>query len=242
MESKGRILHVQANQVREIEGNLLKSLQLTDEALIAYQQDGDKQGLSELIAERAGALKHLFQQTGDEDFVIIAKAEMEASVAIASKLGNEDALAIPYFNLAKIEDELNDYTHAVIHYKEAVKRIHIDPNIEELDPNNPAQNRPAMLCYVKAHLHYSENKTGDESALDKLEEVIKELEQAEETDEFIKKVWLSGSLIKLAELLKKSDQEKGREVLKKAEGIIESDERLHLRKGQLEKLKQKFNS
>ena len=46
MESKGRKIHSQAEMARE-KGEVVEALRFTDEAMVVYQEEGDKLGLSE---------------------------------------------------------------------------------------------------------------------------------------------------------------------------------------------------
>lgn len=56
MESEGRRIHGQAAHARE-EGKHLDALKLHDEAMLAYQKDGDQLGLAEVLADRSIVLR-----------------------------------------------------------------------------------------------------------------------------------------------------------------------------------------
>lgn len=240
MKSQGRQLHAQAAQARE-SGDFENALQLSDQAMLAYQQAGDKLGLSELLTDRSITFRHLFEKTGDKDFLLITKAEMEASVEIARRSNNKEALALPIFNLAKVEESLKNYSTAINHYKEAIEQVYATPGINEPNPNSPAHNRPATIPDMKVHLSYSEYKNGDKSALERMEQSLQDLANSPEVDSYAKNTWLSGGYISMAEMLKEDNPEKANEALQKAKEIINSDERLTLRKQQWEKLAQSFS-
>ncbi len=220
----------QANGQRE-KGEFLRSLQTADDALIKFSEEKDPAGIAESLAVRFLTLKHLFRVSGDKSYLVIAKAEMIASVEIASSGEDKTALAIPLFNLAKVYDELNDLGKAIPTYNEAVQAL------EEYPPQT--HYRPAVVADFKIHLATAEMKNGDKSARERLEKALTELELAEE-DSYNKNVWLTGAHMNLAHLLKDEEPDIAKDHLQKVKEIIESDERLILRKAQWEKLAETF--
>ena len=234
MESEGRRIHGQAAQARE-EGRHLDALKLHDKAMLAYQKDGDKLGLAEVLADRSIVLRHLFEETEDKSWLFIAKAEMKASVEIAKESGDKTAIAIPLYNLAKIYESLGDYQQAVNTYREA---------IGSMENNPPASHdRQAVLLDMKIHLNYAEYKSGDRSALERMLENTKKLENSDEAEvsKYNYDVWVSGAHMSLAEMLAEDAPEKAREHLQRAKEIIDANPDLGLRKKQLEKLTQSFS-
>lgn len=232
MESEGRRLHGLAAQARE-DGRHLDSLKLDDEAMLAYQKDGDLLGFAEVLADRAIVLRHLYDKTGGKAFLIKAKHETMAAVAIAETSGNNSALAIPQFNLAKIQEELGEFSSAVTTYKEA---------LENITNNPPADhgNRPAMIADFKVHLATCEYKAGDKSALERAEQALAELEEADE-EKYTKDVWSSGGHMRITNMLGEDDPEKARVYLQKAKEIIDGNPDLKIRREQWEKLAADFN-
>mgnify|MGYP001589973461 FL=1 len=99
----GRELHTESSMMRETGGDLLQSLKLSDEALLAYFESLDLQGASEVLADRSITFRHLHQKTGSKSYLLLAKAELVAAVDIAKQSGNFDAVTIPTFELAKVE-------------------------------------------------------------------------------------------------------------------------------------------
>lgn len=244
MESEGRRIHGLAAQARE-RGEHLESLKLNEEALLAYQKDGDILGFAEALSDRVIVLNHLFEETNDRVFIILAKNTARASVEIAEYSGDKTAIAIPYFNLAKVQTTMEEYKEALESYKKAVENI----------INNPpsSNNRASIVADFKAHTETAAYKAGDKSALERAEMAIAELEQVpvisdedylakdkllafNEEVSYNKNVWLSGAHMRIAEMLKKDNPSKAKEHLQKAKEIIDSDERLKIRKSQWEKL------
>ncbi len=240
MDSQGRQLHGEAAKARE-SGNFVEALKLLDQALIAYQEAGDKLGFSEAISDRSITLRHLSQQTNDNDYLKLAESEMKAAIEIAQGSGNSEALSIPLFNLAQTQEDLGKYDEAIKNYQESISKTSAGTPGAEISSYSPAQNRPAYLANMKTHLAHAEYKNGNKKALEEMEQAIKDLENSEEPDFYSKNVWLSGSYMRTTDMLKDDDPQKAKEYLQKAKEIIDSDERLTLRKKQWEKLAASFN-
>jgi tetratricopeptide (TPR) repeat protein len=224
---QSQIILKNAEASREKE-DFLAALKYTDEALVAFSEEGNGLEFAEILASRFLTLRHLFEKTGNRNYMIIAKQDVLASVEIAKKCGDQKALAIPLFNLGKAYETLEEYKKAVDIYQEAIINMQ----------NNPAEGHKskAELQEMILHLSFAQYKSGDKTATDRLEEALKTLE-AETEDKYKKDVWLSGGYMDLAEILASSSPAKSQEVLNKAEGIINANPELTIRKRQLEALK-----
>ena len=222
----------QTNQLRESD-NLLKSLQSSDQALFELSEEKNPAKFAETLAARSLTLRHLFQKSGDKNYLLVAKAEMQTSVEIARSLDDKTALALPLFNLAKVYAELAENEEAIKVFKEALTAIEHNPP--------ESHNRPAVIADFKIHLATAELKNGDHSARIRLEQFIKDLAESDE-DLFNKNVWLSGAYMNLAHLLQKQDPKAAKEYLQKSKEIIDSDHRLILRKKQWQKLADNVSS
>lgn len=226
MDSQGRKIHSEAAKARE-RGDHLKALQLSDEAMLAYQRDSDTLGFTEILADRSITLRHLYEATNDKTFLIKAKHESMAAVEIAESSGDKKALAVPQFNLAKIQEDLGQLQNAIESFKNAVENIETNPS--------ESHNRPAIVADYKVHFATCEYKSGDKSALERAEQALGELEAADEK-KYNKDVWVSGGHMRIAAMLKNDDPEKAKIHLQKAKEIIDANPDLKLRKGQWDKL------
>ncbi len=228
---KGRAVHGQAAHAREDDKHL-EALKLYDEAILAYQEDKDILGLAEVFADRSIVYRHLYDETNDKNFLIIAKYEMLASVEMVEEGRNKEATVLPYFNLAKVYESLGQLNEAKEFYQKTVNGM----------TNNPPSmhNRPAVLADMKIHLATCEYKTGDKSALDRALQALADLEIADEV-KYNKDVWLSGGHMKIAEVIRADNTEKAEDHLQKAKEIIDSNPDLKLRKAQWENLAASFN-
>lgn len=229
MESEARKIHGQALQARE-SGDPLSALKLADQAMVEYQKSGDKLGFAEIHADRALSMRHLWQSSDDASWLICSLHESEAAVDLAQESGDQTALAIPYFNLAKIQEDLADFETAIDSYQEAVKLITENP---------PASHdRDGVRADFRIHLAVCELKNGDQSAEERVLAGIKELEESNEREvsKFNFDVWMSGAYLSLAEVLNTAEPDKARRYLANAKEIIETNPKLVVRKDQLEKL------
>jgi tetratricopeptide (TPR) repeat protein len=229
---KARDIHEKATVVCE-SGESLEALKLCDEATVLYEQENDLLGMAEIQAQRFIIFKHLYQKTGNRAYIVLALSSSQTSVEIAQLSEDTHGLCLPYMNLGEAYALDENWEQAVAAYRKAVEWF------EKAPP--PHHNRESVLLNIKDHLYTAEYKTGDKSALGRAENLIPELEATDE-DSYNKNVWLSGAHGRIAEMIYKEDLKKALEHLQKAKEIIDSDERLVLRKMQWEKLNKLINS
>ncbi len=235
MESEGRRLHGLAAQARE-RGESVEAVKLAEDAMEAYQKDGDQLGFAEALADQFLSLRHLFDKTNDKNYLIRAKHSAMASVEIAENSGDKTALAIPYFNLAKVQETLGQFQEAVSTYKKALDNVINNPPAVHKVPE-----RPAIVADFKVHLSTCEYTAGDKSALERAEAALADLEAHPDIEGYNQHVWVSGGHMRIAEMLKEDDLEKAKQHLQKAKDIIDSDPRLTIRLSQWQKLAEKIS-
>jgi tetratricopeptide (TPR) repeat protein len=229
-EKTARKVHGESVTATE-KGDFIEALRKTDEALVLYQQENDALGFAEIQAMRFLILRHLFDNTCYEGYLILAKFSAMSSVEIAQKSHDPKTLALPFYNLAKVQEDLSQYSEALSSYQSAIDNFINNPPDEH--------NRPGVLADMKIHLHVCRYKNGEKEALSDILSAISELEATDEP-KFNKDVWMSGGYMKLAELLKDEDSDKAQEYLQKAKVFIDANPELILRKGQWEKLAKTF--
>ncbi len=224
-----REIHGLANQARE-SGDFLKALRLHGESMIAFQQERVPGGFAEALSAMFLTLRHLYEQTGDKNYLILAKHVAEASVEVAEGTNKPEDLPIPYFNLAKAQETLGELAEAVEFYQKAVNLIESHPP--------ETHNRTGIKADMKGHLYTAQYKNGDRAALAKAEQSLKDLTESDEKEiaRYNYDVWMSGGYMRLAEAVNPDDPQKAQEHLAKARHIIESNAELTLRKNQLDKL------
>lgn len=224
---EGRRLHKLAEEAKE-KGNFADALKYTDEAMLAYQKDKDYLGLSEVYASRQSTFKHLYRHFKDPVYLLLEKHAAEAAVEIAEQVGIQEALGIPYHNLAKYYSETGEYAKAVEYFRKAVDCLTRYPS---------EHTRPSVIADIEGHQYASEYKSGDRSALERALHALNQLEEADEPSSYNKNVWLSGAHLRIADMLRKDNPQLSLEHYEAAKKIIEGDERLILRKTQLNEFK-----
>src|SRR3989344_763867 len=113
--SLGQDLHAQAINAREKEQDLLKALKLTDEAIVASGVDNDSNEIAGIEGSRQNIFGHLYQKTGNKNYLILAKHAAMVAVEITEE--NKIAeMALPYRDLAKAYEQLGDFQNSVVNY------------------------------------------------------------------------------------------------------------------------------
>ena len=232
-ESKARQLHARALQLRE-QKEFLESLKVGEEALVEYAEDNDTLGFSELLTLQAKTYLHMYDFTNYKPYLLLAKRIGQTAVDIVEESGQNEAKALPYFNLGKISEDAGDLELAVESFRKAVQLM------EDFPPER--HNRKSVLADFKNHLATAEYQTGDKTALGKAEESIKDLETSTDASDYEKHVWLSGAHMRIAKMLQDDDKEKAQGHLKKAREIIDADPELIIRQEQWEKLNSQLNN
>ncbi len=232
--SNARDLIDKANTVRE-EGNFLEALKLTDEALVRTEEEGSSALFAETLSNRLLIFRHLYRNTKKRDFLLLAKFEAEAAVAVAESTGIKESLAVPYFNLAKAYEDLAQYPESVDFYRKALAAITTHPP--------KTHDRSGVKADFKIHLSVVEYLAGDKTAYSRLKLAIKELEDSNEKEvsDYNYYVWLSGAHLEVARILVHDDPTAAKNHLESAKKIISADSRLTLRRAQLEELLKSFS-
>jgi len=229
--SKTSELHSKAERVRETEQDFLKSLQLADQASVEYSKEENYEGMADVCGTRALGLTHLYEKTGDDNFLIMAKHAAGTGVEIAKKHNLDKALAMASFRLGKVLVDLQQFSEAVSAYEVAVENDLPD-----------AHNRPAVKSDIRAQLGFAQYMSGDkESGIANLNNAIEQLENNDEEIAYTRDVWLSGAYMKKAFATHDNDHQASSEALASAKKIIDNNNELVLRKRQWEKLASKLS-
>jgi len=216
-------IHAQAEQARE-NVDFEKALKLADQAEKAYLADGNRPGVAEIYASKSIT----YRLKGD---LKKAKGAAAKAVEVAKASGKPEALAIPFFNLANVQEALGDVSGAVNSYKQAYDNITQNPPDQH--------NRPAVVANIQLHLAVAQYKAGDQSALVRAQGALADLESGEE-DKYNKDVWLSGAHMRMAEMLKDDNPDSAHEHLERAKEIIDGNPDLKIRRDQWQKLAKTF--
>ncbi|MBT3249503.1 MAG: hypothetical protein HN846_05110 [Candidatus Pacebacteria bacterium] len=229
----GRELHHQIEAARESD-NLSSALELGMQSLLAYAQENDQLGFAEALDSIFITFKHLHRQQKFKPYWILAGAIVKSSVEIAEDSGDKQALALPQLNLAEFLEESGELEPAKEMYQKAVHSMTNYPS--------PEHNRPAVLALMKLRLALCELALGDQTAMTAIESLLAELAADTGVDaDYNCKVWISGGYLRLAEHFKGKNFNLAHEYLQQAQEIIENDERLVLRRQQLDEMLGRFS-
>ncbi|OGD85863.1 hypothetical protein A2Z23_00855 [Candidatus Curtissbacteria bacterium RBG_16_39_7] len=219
-------LHGLGSQLRE-QDNHFEALQYLDRAIVAYQKEENYGGLVDALKDRTLTWKHLFWQSGDFTHAILAQKDAEAMLAIAQTKNLKDKFHTSYFRLGEVAMLFQDFPKAIEYYTMALKTY-----------QGPISEKGDYRYHLGAALYRAGQRSkGVETIL----QGIAEIDQgANETDSFLINVWKSGACLKLFELLREDEPEKAKSYLNQAKKIVDSDEKLVIRKRQFEQLAQKI--
>lgn len=228
-----RQIHAQVEHTREA-GDFWGSIKLASDAIKAYLDEKDKLGLSEVHGSISLAYRHLYLETNNRDFLILAEGSATTGIEIAKTNNILTAIALPTFNLAKVQEEMKEFGEASDTYQDAVDAFQQNPPKEH--------NRPGVIADMKVHLYTCQYKAGDKAALPKALTALEDLEKSDEktVSKYNYDVWMSGGHMRIAEMLMTDDKDLAKKHLDEAEKIINGNSDLKLRKGQWEKLAQSF--
>ncbi len=218
----GKALLLKALYLRE-NGNFIDSLKTLTEALLFFESKNDEEGLVETLSAQSLTLRHIGERDDNNSLLILAKHTAASAVEIAEK--NKLNPSIPLYNMAKNQESLGETNDAIGSIRKALE----------------AYGEPSFMAEMKTRLASLEYKKGDETALERFEQALTELENNPNSDDYTQKVWLSGAYLHMAESMIGKNNERAKELLVEARKIIEADERLKIRHEQLEKVESKLN-
>lgn len=220
-------LQKQADVLRE-EGKTLDALNLYNQALVIYQKKHDYNGILGVLSGRLISWQHLFNHEEDKVYAILARKEAESMLAIAQEHGIHDRDYLIHFLFGKSCIFLKDFNCAEIEFKKAV----------ELFPHNNAEKGDWLAHLGEAIYRNGRKEEGERVILEGVQQIKS---HQNDTDSFRINVWISGAYLRLAKILINDNKiEQAKTYLHKGEEIVLNDDRLVIRKQQIEGLKRKI--
>jgi len=220
-------LHGMGSDAREKDDHLI-ALQLLDHAIVGYQKEDDFEGMIDALKDRTLTWKHYFLLTKDTSYAILAQKDAEAMLAIAEEKGLKDKMSTSYFRLGEVAMIHNDYSSAIVNYEKSIEHY-----------NGPLSELGDFRYHLGEALYREGQKDkGKKVMLEGLKEIQR---GAKEILDFLINVWESGCHRILADLLRKDEPAEAKKHLKEAKRIVNSDERLVIRKRQVRELEDSFN-
>lgn len=219
-------LHGMGSDAREKDRHL-EALQYLDHAIVGYQKERNYRGLIDALKDRTLTWKHYFLLTKDSAYAILAKKDAESMLAVAQDKKIDDKLSTSYFRLGEVAMLFEDYSDAIDNYQKSLKH-YVGPLAEKGD---------FRYHLGEAMYRFGQKKDGKKAMLDGLKELKK---GASEVPDFLIHVWESGVYMRLADVLRNEHTEEAKKYLEEARKIVESDERLVIRRRQFKDLENTF--
>ncbi len=219
--SVGNELKVKADHLRE-EGDTLKALDSYNHAIVAYQKEHNYDGIFEALKGRMLAWKHLYYQDEDPIYVLFLQREAETIAQYVKLMHLEGHDHLVQYLIASAAYHSGDYAKAEKEYREAI----------HLYPNEDPEKGDWVVHLGETMIRNGKKEEGKRVVL----EGVKYIEsKADEVDSFLRKVWVSGAMLRMAKALQKDDPKESALYFNQAKAIIDGDSRLVVRKRQMEK-------
>ncbi len=213
-------LHGQAEWLRE-EDKLTESLALLPTIICEYQIQKNYKGICDALQGAFLCYKHLFWQTNDSTYALVGHHHVLASYDIAT--AHSLPVTFCHFTLGESYMLQQNYTHSITHYTKALESYGVGPHTGHI-----------RYHLGEAHIKNGDKEIGEKLMLQGLAE-IRELAYAH--DEFVAHVWESGCLLRLYSLFYTTNTpDVLRTWISSAQRLIDSDNRLVIRKRQLKKI------
>jgi hypothetical protein len=213
-------LREEADRVRE-EGRSLAAIDLYNQAIVQYQASKDYSDMLAALTGRLLSWKHLFYKTEDKIYAIFVKKEAEMMLEVAKTYNLMDRLYLIHFLNGTSAILLKDYNLAEKEFDQAVQ-LYPTENPEKGD----------WIGHLGDAMYRNGKKEEGKKVILNGVEIIKD--RSAQIDSFLFNVWVSGAYLRLAKLLKTDDPVESQLFFKQAKEIIDSDDRLVIRKQQLE--------
>ncbi len=218
--ANGIEIQKEADILRE-EGKSLNAIDVYNQAIVRYQEDKDYSNMMAALTGRLLSWKHLFYKTEDKIYAIFVKKAAEEMLEIAKEYNLLNRLYLIHFLNGTSAILLKDYSSAEIEFKKAVKLYPFD-NAEKGD----------WIAHLGDAMYRNGKKEEGKNMILQGVSLIKE--RSCQIDSFLFNVWVSGAYLRLAKLLKTDNLEESKSFLNQAKEIIDSDNRLVIRKQQLD--------
>ncbi len=193
---------------------------LLNQALFLAQKQKNHERVIQVFVDRANAFRHLFEQSGDMTFAILARKDAETILELVKAWGVSERLHTAYYMLGQAALLFKDYIIAENYFYKSLK--YFKGNLAE---------KASWRYHWATVLHMLGEK---KKSLLAFSQAISDLKKySGKTDKFLANVYLSGAYIHFACALMKDNKPEAKKYFVLAGKIIENDKRLVLRKKQL---------
>jgi tetratricopeptide (TPR) repeat protein len=197
---------------------------MLNKALFLAQKQKNHERAIQVFVDRSNAFRHLFEQSGDMTFAILARKDAETVLELVKAWGVSERLHTAYYMLGQAALLFKDYGIAENYFYKSLKYF----------KGNPAEKASWRYHWATALYMTGEKK----KALLAFSQAINDIKKhAKSTDKFLFNVYLSGAYIHFAYALMEDNKPEAKKYFALAVEIIKQDKRLVLRKKQLQKLR-----
>ncbi|MCD8484285.1 hypothetical protein LRY65_00205 [Candidatus Woesebacteria bacterium] len=222
-------LHLKAQKLRE-HAQSAEALALYEQALVEYITDQDTEGIVRVLLEKDITYQHLYLFTKQYIYLELSATTLQMAehmMHVNSEALDGELQALVVFHVAQLTEAMNESAEAIQIYEEALEYI-------------PEES--ALRANMLSHLAVSEwNNQDTEKASAHFTEAHEMLEKlSADLDDTTRTIWLTGSLLRQAIAMKKSDPEKSLQYMKVAEELLESEEKFPIRWFQLQELREEL--
>lgn len=203
------------------------ALEFLTRAIVAYQKEGNYEGLVDALKDRVLTWKHHFLLTDDKVYAILALKDSETMLSVAKEYKLKNKFDTAYFRLGEIAILFEDFPLAIKYYNNSLKFFR----------GCAAEKGDFRYHLGEAVYRNGQKGEGKKIILQGLGEIIK---GSDGTDPFQIHVWESGCHMRLAELLIEDEPKEALKHYKEANTIAQSDTKLVIRKRQIKELGKKL--
>lgn len=219
--------HLEGARLRE-QGESEKALETYQRARSEYEQKEDWEGLVRVLLEEAIVYLHQLEEQDRSELLSSALVSLrQAGSVIEAKQLPSDLELLWAVGTGNALSRAGEWPTATNYYQRAVAL------------EKPSEHK----ANLQAHAAYAQAKAGDTAAMRQLDRAIEELKNPDflvspETH----RTWLSGALLKKAELMQHENPQAAQAALAEAFEVISAEPILSVRLKQLQRLQKQFTA
>lgn len=219
--------HKKANELREA-NNQNDALSLYIQALIEVLSSKDKKEEAvHILLSMSNSYRHIYKNIQEIEFIMLAKNSIENALELCDEYRFDTLYPLCHENMGSTLILEENYLLAYSEFEKAKSKL-----------QNTKNDNIAQLANINAHMGKAAYKLGrEEEAKALLNNAVQILEaQIDTIDSYTKDVWLTGAYITLLELYKNTDNTHYADIQKKFEAVLNSNDKLIIRKKEFEEI------
>lgn len=208
-------------------GKAQEALNTFNKVLLLAQKEHNHERIVQAFADRAIAYRHMFEDTGDVLFAVLARKDAETMFELVKTWGVSERLHTAYYLLGQGALLFQDYKDAENFFFKSLRYF----------KGNPAEKGSWRYHWAKALYMTGEKKKALLAFAQAISEITKNKAQ---TENILYNVYLSGAYAHYAFVLAKEKKPEAKKYYTLAKEIIHSDKRLLVRKKQWQEYEKQF--